>query len=253
MIRFSGRGVLLDIEGTVASIRFVYDVLFTYARTHLAEFLRDRGSDPQVRAACEQTVREAIDAGLISASDASASSAPEIDLVVTAAVKLMDTDAKVTGLKALQGLIWEGGFRAGELKAQLFADVPPALAAWRERGLDVRIYSSGSIAAQKLLFAHTTAGDLSALLRGYYDTTTGPKRAAESYRRIAADLGLPGGEILFLSDVVAELDAAAEAGLATALVVRPENPPRPAGHGHTIIHSLAEIEIGSPATAAGNA
>src|SRR5262249_37415562 len=134
---------------------------------------------------------------------------------------LMDSDAKATGLKALQGLIWQSGFESGEMKAHVYEDVPLALAAWNAAGKDVRIYSSGGVQAQKLFFGYTIAGDLLLQFRGHYDTTTGPKKEAESYRMIAADFGLPPDEILFLSDIVAELDAARAAGMQTGLVVRP--------------------------------
>ena len=137
----------------------------------------------------------------------------------------MDGDVKATGLKELQGLIWQEGYAAGRLTSHVYPDVPPALRRWAEQGLDLRIFSSGSVAAQKVFFAHTDAGDLLPLFHGHYDTTTGPKREAESYRRIAADMKLPTSAILFLSDVVQELDAAAEAGCERPWSVRPGNAP----------------------------
>ncbi|HXY32616.1 MAG TPA: acireductone synthase [Planctomycetaceae bacterium] len=243
MIRFAGRGILLDIEGTVSSIRFVYDTMFPYVRTHVAQFLQTCFDDPQVRAICDQVVREATQAGGRVGADPAQSRDALIRRVIESTHQLMDADAKVTGLKQLQGLIWDGAFKSGELKAQLFDDVPARLADWRSRGLDVRIYSSGSVAAQKLFFGYTQFGDLSAYLGGYYDTTTGPKREATSYRKIAGDMRLPAGEVLFLSDVVAELDAAAEAGTETALVSRPGNPPTSGEGRHPEIKSLAEVEL----------
>ncbi len=162
----------------------------------------------------------------------------------------MDGDVKATGLKELQGLIWREGYAAARLRSHVYPDVPPALRRWSEAGLDLRIFSSGSVAAQQVFFAHTDAGDLLGLFRGRYDTTTGPKREAESYRRIAADAGMQPLAILFLSDVRQELDAAAEAGMRTALVVRPGNAPVPAGHGHPVVADFGQVDLllfgGSP-------
>jgi enolase-phosphatase E1 len=157
------------------------------------------------------------------AAEAGGASFSSVDDIRKEVLRLMDQDIKSTGLKHLQGLIWEAGFASGELRAHVYDDVPPALKAWNAAGRDVRIYSSGSIQAQKLFFGHTIAGDFLPLLKGHYDTTTGPKKEPASYRAIAALYGLPSSEILFLSDIVAELDAACSAGMRTALVVRPGN------------------------------
>jgi enolase-phosphatase E1 len=235
---FPGRGILLDVEGTTSSVAFVYEVLFPYARERLDAYFDAAWNTPGCAAACEQIGRDAGHASL-AAWSAAARAAPR-ELVRTELVRLMEADAKTTGLKAWQGLVWEEGYRSGALVSHVYDDVAPALRRWRAAGLDVRIYSSGSIAAQKLFFGHTTAGDLLPLLLGHYDTTIGAKREAQSYHRIAADMGLPAGEILFASDVTAELDAARQAGLQTALVLRPGNAPQPAGHGHREIRSLAE-------------
>lgn len=135
---------------------------------------------------------------------------------------LMDRDRKSTALKALQGRIWEAGYRAGELKGrgEVYPDVRPALARWRTAGKEIAIFSSGSIQAQRNLFANTTAGDLSSFLSAHFDTTTGPKREAGSYGKIAAALRRAPRDVLFVSDVAAELDAARQAGMQTALCVR---------------------------------
>jgi enolase-phosphatase E1 len=153
----------------------------------------------------------------------------------------MNRDIKETSLKALQGMIWRGGYETGEIVAHVFDDVPPALAQWADGGIDVRIYSSGSNEAQKLFFAHTAAGDLTRHLRGHYDTTTGPKREAASYAAIAADMELEPRQVLFVSDVGAELDAARAAGMATALAVRPGNREPGGLYDHEAISSFAEI------------
>ena len=153
---------------------------------------------------------------------------------------LMDRDRKSTALKALQGRIWEAGYRAGELKGKgaVYPDVRPALARWRNAGKRIAIFSSGSIQAQRNLFANTTDGDLSSFLSGYFDTTTGSKREATSYRQIAATLGQEPRDVLFISDVTAELDAARAAGMQTALCVRGAGSP---DTDHPRIRSFAEL------------
>jgi enolase-phosphatase E1 len=150
----------------------------------------------------------------------------------------MDRDRKSTALKSLQGRIWESGYRSGALRSHLYADVRPALERWRSEGKRVAIFSSGSVLAQRLLFAHTPEGDLTPMIDAFFDTTTGPKREAESYRRIAAALGMPPVGVLFVSDVAAELDAARAAGLKTALCVREGEAPPP---GHPVVRELGEL------------
>lgn len=260
-MRFAGRGILLDIEGTTSSIHFVYDVMFPFVRRELADFLRQHWGQPELQATCE---RLAHDAGFPSAAvwlgqplterasdpaDRSTESASEAATqvaqtkVAAHVLELMDRDLKATGLKQLQGLIWESGFANGELKAHLYPDVRPALQAWQQAGIDLRIYSSGSIAAQKLFFGHTVEGNLLALFRGHYDTTIGSKKESDSYRQIAAAFGFPAEQLLFLSDAVAELDAARSAGFQTGLVQRPGNAPLPPQIAHPVIGSFAEIEL----------
>jgi enolase-phosphatase E1 len=249
VISFSGRGILLDIEGTTSSVSFVYDVMFPYVRRHLTFEVLTNWMTPEYVAACDAIARDAghgsLDAWLATQQLTRDNALRGSDLVCREVIRLMDADAKATGLKQLQGLIWQSGFESGELKAHVYDDVPPALAAWNAAGKDVRIYSSGSIQAQKLFFGHTVAGDLLAHFRGHYDTTTGPKKEAESYCKIAAAFSLPAAEILFLSDVVAELDAARTAGLATALVVRPGNATGQAstGEAHAQITDVSQMEL----------
>jgi enolase-phosphatase E1 len=208
MIPFTGTAILLDIEGTTSSISFVVDVLFPYAAQRVESFLDRRGDEPAVRAACD----------LIAKNGARPQVLAEIE-------RLMHADAKHTGLKALQGLIWEEGYAKGELRSHVFPDVRPALEAWTKRGIEVRIYSSGSIAAQKAFFGKTEAGDLLPFFSGHYDTTTGGKRESASYVKIAADMKRPASEILFISDIDAELYAAQAAGFQVVLSDRPGNPP----------------------------
>lgn len=221
------RGILLDIEGTTTPVAFVYDVLFSFARAHVHEHLA--GEDVGLlRREYDEDVRKGL--GPPSWSD------PPLAYVYW----LMDQDRKSTGLKTLQGKIWLEGYTRGELHGEVFPDVPPALARWRVQGLDVRIFSSGSILAQRLLFSTTPAGDLTVFLNGYFDTTTGPKHDPSSYAHIANEFGLNPGGILFVSDVTRELDAAQQAGMGTALCVRPGNHPQPP-HSHRTISSFDEL------------
>ena len=228
------RVVLLDIEGTTTPIEFVHHVLFPYARARVRDFLRSHGSDPDVRADIELLRRE------YASERPRPADLPSWDAEAVV-YWLMDRDRKSTGLKSLQGKIWEAGYRAGELKGkgEVYADVRPALAGWHDAGKRIAIFSSGSVQAQRNLFANTTAGDLSAFLSGYFDTTTGPKREAHSYQRIAAELRCRPEDVLFVSDVAAELDAAREAGMRTALCVR--GAPPETVNGHPVIHTFAEL------------
>jgi enolase-phosphatase E1 len=150
----------------------------------------------------------------------------------------MDRDRKSTQLKELQGRIWEDGYRRGELVGEVFPDVGPALQRWHDRGLHVGIFSSGSVQAQQLLFRHSSAGDLTPYLRSYFDTNVGAKADPGSYRRIGEAIAVPAGAVLFLSDVVRELDAACAAGMQVRLVVRPGNAPVPPGHRFETIQNL---------------
>jgi enolase-phosphatase E1 len=241
MTIFSGRAILLDIEGTTSSVRFVCDVMFPFVRRHLERFLRENWDSTDLQQACN---RIAEDAGFgswdawreIRDDDSSRR------LLHDHVLRLMDVDAKLTGLKQLQGLIWQAGFESGELQAHVYDEVPPVLADWEQRGLTVSIYSSGSVFAQRLFFAHTVQGNLLPLIHSHYDTTVGGKRDAGSYSRIAADLLLPVKDVLFVSDITDELDAAHQAGLHTVLCVRPENAPVPASR-HPRISGLDQIDV----------
>ena len=212
-------------------------VLFPHAHAHVGAFLEAHAADPDVARDVsglrDQHARDA----------AAGQDPPEWDDSAAAVARyarwLMDQDRKLTALKSLQGRIWAEGYAEGQLRGQVYDDVPPALARWTGAGRRVAIFSSGSVLAQKLIFGHSDHGDLTPFLSGYFDTTTGPKREAESYRRIAAALGAAASAGLFVSDVVAELDAARHAGMATALAVR--TPPAPLGHGHPEVTSFDEL------------
>jgi enolase-phosphatase E1 len=227
------RAILLDIEGTTTPIAFVHEVLFPFARARVKDFLVTHRESDAVRRDLELMKAE-------HARDAAEQLNPP-DSIVDYIYWLMDRDRKSTGLKSLQGKIWEQGYADGELKAPVFPDVPPALRRWREAGLRVAIFSSGSVLAQKLLFAHTGSGDLTEFLDDYFDTTTGPKNEAESYHRISAVLQFSPAEVLFISDVVTELDAAGEAGMRGVLCVRPGNKPQPEAGDRLTISAFDEI------------
>ena len=236
--------VLLDIEGTTTPIRFVYEVLFPYARRHLRRFVEWHAASPghaplydrlRDEHAADRDAAEAVPPWIDQPPAARAGS------ILAYLEWLMDHDRKSTALKSLQGLIWEEGYRGGDLVGEVFADVPVALARWRAQGIDAGIFSSGSVLAQQLLVRHSSAGDLTSLLRWHFDTTTGAKTDPDSYRRIAASMGIPAASVLFVSDVAAELDAARTAGMQTRLCLRPGNRPPPPGHGHTAIRTFDEL------------
>jgi enolase-phosphatase E1 len=229
------RAVLTDIEGTTTPLSFVADVLFPFAKERLEDACGISAAEaPRFADAVRQLRREH------EAERGSGATVPDFGNGAPYARHLMELDRKSTGLKTLQGLIWEDGYRTGELKGDVYPDVPEALRSWKEKGIRVRIFSSGSVLAQKLLFGHTAYGDLLPYFEGYHDTTTGPKREARAYAAIAEAFGLPPGEILFLSDVVEELDAAREAGMRTGLFLRPGNKPAVPG-GHPAYKSFSEL------------
>jgi enolase-phosphatase E1 len=216
--------VLLDIEGTVSDVRFVYDVMFPFARQRMKSFLESQHRLPEVLAAIEQVAR---DANLEANHWSSDSKQHEIDIdkIDAHLQELMAMDSKATGLKALQGLVWKSGFETGQLRAELFPDVLPVLRLWSSIGKRLYIYSSGSVLAQQLFFRFTTEGDLSPLLSGYFDTVVGKKQESSSYHRIAEAIGTKPQTILFVSDIAEELIAASISGMQVVASVRPSNKP----------------------------
>jgi len=227
--------ILTDIEGTTSSISFVKDVLFPYARRALPGFVVAHGKDPIVRKWLDAVAAE--NGGIC--DDA---------MIVEVLQGWIDEDRKHTALKVLQGMIWADGYRNADFTAHIYPDAAPALRRWYGAGLPLNVYSSGSVPAQRLFFGHSAAGDLTPLITGWFDTEVGGKREADSYRRIVGSLGLPPGEVLFLSDIVEELDAAREAGLKTVLVDRLEDYPTPRdgdlANGHARVTSFAQITPG---------
>lgn len=238
------KGVLLDIEGTTTPIDFVYNRLFPYARARMKSYIAGNLSDEGVRAMIVELYDEHardLRSGLNPPLLRDNAAEPQVEAIADYALWLMDLDRKSTPLKSLQGKIWEEGYASGELAGELFPDVPAALGRWSDAGKDIRIYSSGSVLAQRLLFSNTASGDLTRYIRDYFDTNVGAKKEAGSYRRISEAFRLPPREILFISDVAAELDAAREAGLATLLALRPGNPAQPGGSLHPAITSFDEL------------
>lgn len=203
------RAIVTDIEGTTSAISFVKDVLFPYARKHLPAFVETHGDTPEVQHWLHDAAGEA---GIIQASRGEI-----IDLLIS----WIDQDRKSTALKALQGMIWKDGYESGAYRGHVYPDVAPKLRRWHAAGIKLYVYSSGSVPAQKLLFKYSDAGDLTPLFAGYFDTETGPKRDWRSYVRIAEAVDEPATQILFLSDSIEELDAAARAGLQTTQLSRP--------------------------------
>ena len=228
------RAILTDIEGTTSSISFVKDVLFPYARRALPGFVKAHGDEPAVRKWLDAVAAE--NGGVC-----------RDEMIVEVLQGWIDQDRKHTALKALQGMIWANGYGNADFTAHVYPDAVPALRAWHADDLSLHVYSSGSVPAQRLFFGHSDAGDVTGLFSNWFDTEVGGKREAESYRRIAAAIGHSAGEILFLSDVVEELDAAREAGLDTVLVDRIEDYPQPrtgdAANGHRRVESFAGISV----------
>lgn len=201
------QAIVTDIEGTTSSIDFVHQTLFPYARRHLRSFIRERAGDPQVAADLAEVAKLE-------------GRALDIDQAADVLERWIDEDRKLTPLKSLQGLIWARGYAEGALSGHVYADTPIWLRRWHAAGKRLYIYSSGSVAAQRLIFGHSDAGDLTPLFSGYFDTRVGAKREAASYRNILAAIGLPGESVLFLSDIGEELDAARSAGLKTTQLIR---------------------------------
>jgi enolase-phosphatase E1 len=224
----------MDIEGTTSSIAFVHDVLFPYALRALPGFVRHNIDDAAVRHWLDKA---ALDIGGV----------VDDDCIVALLQDWIREDRKHPALKALQGMLWKDGYECGDYRGHIYPDAVAALRRWHADGIPLHVYSSGSVAAQKLLFAHSDAGDLSELFAGHFDTAVGGKREVGSYLRIAEELGLPPEQILFLSDVVEELDAARLAGMQTMLLDRPEDYPNPregaASRGHPRAVSFADISV----------
>jgi len=209
---FKGQYILMDIEGTTTSVAFVYDTLFPYFKKRIHGFLQDRASFLSVAEPlrlAQNTICE--EAGVVLT----------LEELADQLVAWTDSDRKHPALKAIQGIVWRAAYENGLLKGHVYEDVPPALTRWKALGMQLGIYSSGSVEAQQLLFKYSLYGDLTPCFSNYFDTGVGPKREVASYQNIAESLQLLPDAILFLSDIVEELDAAATAGMRTTQIVRP--------------------------------
>lgn len=202
------KAIVTDIEGTTTSINFVHEVLFPYASENLPKYLQKHYARPDIAAILDDVRSDTGEAG-----------APE-DRLVEILLEWIREDRKATPLKTLQGLIWREGYEQGDFTGHLYEEVAARLQAWSESGIDLYVYSSGSVEAQKLLFGYSDAGNLCPLFKGYFDTRIGHKKDVRSYTAIVAELKLSADEILFLSDIAAELDAASDAGLQTVQLIR---------------------------------
>lgn len=224
------RAIVTDIEGTTSSISFVHEVLFPYAAKQMGDFVRAQHGQPEVAEQLEEVAR----LGGLDVQD--------LDGLIAQLAQWMAEDRKITPLKALQGMIWKHGYEQGHFKGHVYPDAVDNLRHWHAQGIRLYVYSSGSVQAQKLIFGYTEYGDLTPLFSGYFDTNIGGKREAESYRRILTELNLPGNEVLFLSDIREELDAARSAGLQVCWLVRagtiPADAPYPA------VSDFSSIQLG---------
>lgn len=220
--------IVTDIEGTTSDIRFVHQVLFPYARERIADFVRTNAQEPDVMAQLNE-VR--LELGQPHAS---------LEEVIVQLLGWIDEDRKATPLKALQGMIWRHGYVNGDFKGHIYDDAVQCLQDWHQAGIQLYVYSSGSVAAQQLLFGYSDAGDLTPLFNGYFDTKIGAKREVSAYQAIVRDLELPAQQILFLSDISQELDAAEAAGIQTCQLIRGE--PDPASH-HYQVNRFDDIRL----------
>lgn len=225
------RGIVTDIEGTTTSLSFVKEVLFPFSARHLPDFVRTQGHRPEVRRLLDEARK-------VSGQDL------DDERLVAVLLRWIEADQKLAPLKGLQGLIWEDGYRQGAFQGHVYEDAARCLREWHAQGLRLAIYSSGSEHAQRLIFGHTPFGDLTPLFTGFFDTRVGGKREATSYTAIVRELGLPAAEVLFLSDVREELDAARTAGLKTWCLVRGEGPPVDPGP-HPVARSFDEVRPGT--------
>lgn len=221
------RAIVTDIEGTTSSLSFVKDVLFPYAHEHMADFVRRHADEAEVRVQLEE-VRRSVGQDL------------NLDGVIRQLIRWIDEDQKITPLKVLQGMIWETGYRDGAFTGHVYADAAKKLRQWHEQGIKLYIFSSGSVKAQQLIFGYSDFGDLRPLFDGYFDTRIGAKREAAAYRRITEAIGCSAQEILFLSDIVEELQAAKTAGMRVIQLVREAQVPWP---GCRQARDFGEIEL----------
>lgn len=255
------RHILLDIEGTTCPVHFVSDVLFPYAAREVSAFLSRHGHDSEIQSLLAELqtswsqqedpeacalLRDSVLANTPKQSqrEEAANHRPndQTEALLTYIHWLIRRDLKVTAWKDLQGRIWQEGYARGELRANLFPEVSRTLRRWKEMGLELSVYSSGSVAAQQLLYGHSDAGDLRPLFSHWFDTRIGAKQEESSYRAILEVLGCIPAEVLFISDSTAELSAASAAGLQVIFSDRECNPQR-LSDGFASIQSLEEVQL----------
>lgn len=218
--------IITDIEGTTSRISFVTGVLFPYAARELPAFIQQHASEPAVAeqlAACRSLMQQ---------PDAS------LNTIIQQLQHWVAEDKKITPLKALQGMVWQHGYQSGAFTGHVYQDVFDALSRWQQQGIKLYVYSSGSVQAQQLLFRHSDFGDMTPLFSGYFDTRIGAKGEMSSYAAILQQLQLPPKQVLFLSDVLAELDAAAPLGIGTMQLIREGQ----IAGSHAIAHNFNEVE-----------
>ena len=248
------RAILLDIEGTTCPIDFVSQTLFPFAQKNLKAALMTRTSDTQI----DRLVKEAINEWQSDSDPTSKTllrqtteKPPSTNDVEEYLEHLIQSDRKSTALKQLQGIIWEQGYKSGELKSTLFSDVRPQFDIWNHSGIILAVYSSGSIQAQKLLYTHSREGDITDRFQHWFDTRTGPKLNHQSYTVIAQKLGVQSEQVLFISDHPGECDAARKSGMNTAFCLREGNPHQESGN-HAVVHQLSDIDLGQINASADN-
>ena len=221
------KAIVTDIEGTTTDIAFVHQVLFPYAAEHIADFIQHNWHDQTVRSLCHEVAQLAT------------CDADDQQAIIQQCLDWIAQDQKVTPLKSLQGLLWHNGYQQGDFRGHVYPDVAPKLAEWQAQGIALYVYSSGSVTAQKLLFGYSDAGDLTPLFAGYFDTHVGHKQQTQSYHNIQQQIGLPSAELLFLSDIEAELDAAREAGWHTYHLQRGQT----VDSNHPVAQNFNEIAL----------
>jgi enolase-phosphatase E1 len=232
---FAMKAILLDIEGTTTPIDFVHKTLFPFAKERIGKYVEQHFGE------LSKQIAELVDESSHDDTYTVPVDPTEPGSVATYLEHLIDVDRKSKPLKAIQGMIWKEGYESGELRSIVYDDVPSAFERWANEGKTIAIYSSGSVLAQKLLFAYTNHGDLTPTIAHYFDTEVGHKRDADSYRRIAESLSVEAGRTTFFSDIPEELAAANEAGVAPIMVIRPGNAEHPAAGQYRAVKSFDEI------------
>ena len=236
--------LLLDIEGTTCPVSFVTDILFPFAKQELSRYVKqnekDHSSNKTIQAAKSEWAEDQSPEGTDLKNKVTLQKISESEGLIQYLKHLIAIDRKSTALKDLQGKIWEYGYNKGALKAEMFPEAAECLQQWYQQGVALSVYSSGSIQAQKLLYRHTSKGNLEPPFSHWFDTHTGPKKSKESYTSIAQALRVPPDKIWFVSDNGAECDAARLAGMHTLFSLRDGNPDRDP-RGHSVIKSLREV------------